>query len=402
MSRKTIARSSTYDVVIVGARCAGAATALLLSRTGLKVLVVDKSRHGSDTLSTHALMRGGVLQLERWGILDAIRRAGTPAVSTTTFHYGNESIEIAIKPRDGIDALYAPRRTVIDPILADAAAEAGAEILRGPRVVDLLRTSDDRVRGVVIESRPGHRQPVTADLVIGADGVRSTVARLVDAPVIRQGRHAAGVVYGYWEGLDLQGYHWHFGRKVSAGAIATDGGTLVFAGVPDERFSKEVRFDPGGSFFRVLGETSPALADEVAGARQTGRFRGYAGQAGYLRQSWGPGWALVGDAGYFKDPITAHGITDALRDAELLSRAVPAATGEAPADYQSIRDELSLRLFDITDAVASFEWNFETLQQLHKAMSDEMRYEVQYLSKLHEGHPPAQAPAPSSVPARAS
>jgi menaquinone-9 beta-reductase len=168
-------RDSAYDVVVIGARCAGAATALLLARRGFRVLAVDKSRHGSDTLSTHALMRGGVLQLARWGLLDAVRAAGTPSVSTTTFHYGEVPVEVVIKPRDGIDALYAPRRTVIDPILADAAAEAGAEILRGPRLVDLIRTSEGRVEGVVVEDRPGDYQgsPPAWLLVRTACGLRS-------------------------------------------------------------------------------------------------------------------------------------------------------------------------------------------------------------------------------------
>lgn len=399
---KTTTHSSAYDVIIIGARCAGAATALLLARQGLRVLVVDRSRHGSDTLSTHALMRGGVLQLERWGVLDAIRAAGTPPVSTTSFHYAEDSIEIFIKPRDGVDALYAPRRTVIDPILADAAAEAGAEILRGPRVVDLLRSSEGRVRGVVIEDRPGEFREVVGDLIVGADGVRSTVARLVNAPTLLEGRHATGLVYGYWEGLQIEGYHWYYRPGVTAGSIATNGGTLVFAGVSQDRFWNEIRFDPAAGFYQVLRETTSELADALAGARQLGSFRSYPGQPGYLRQSWGPGWALVGDAGYFKDPITAHGITDALRDAELLARAVPEASSGALARYQNVRDALSIRLFEITDAVASFDWDLEEVQLLHKELSDEMRQEVQYVAKLHEGLPEAVAPDPKSLLVKAS
>ncbi len=119
-----------YDVIIAGARCAGASTAMLLARQGLRVLVVDPTRRGSDTLSTHALMRGAVLQLHRWGVLDDIRAAGTPPIRKTTFHYGDEDLEIPINPRDGIDALYAPRRTVIDVVLLDAAEAAGAEAER--------------------------------------------------------------------------------------------------------------------------------------------------------------------------------------------------------------------------------------------------------------------------------
>ncbi|MFZ0427740.1 MAG: NAD(P)/FAD-dependent oxidoreductase [Acidobacteriota bacterium] len=398
----TATRSSTYDVIVIGARCAGAAVALLLARQGLKVLVVDRSRHGSDTLSTHALMRGGVLQLQRWGILDAVQAAGTPSVSATTFHYGEESVEIFIKPRDGVDALYAPRRTVIDPILADAAVGAGAEILRGPRVTDLIRPDGDRVRGVIVEDTPGHFQQIGADMVIGADGVRSTVARLVNAPINREGRHATGVVYGYWEGLDLEGYHWYYRPGVAAGSIATNGGTLVFAAVSRERFWSEVRFDLPTGFFQVLREAAPEVVNAMSGARQLGGFRGFSGQPGFLRQCWGPGWALVGDAGYFKDPITAHGMTDAPRDAELLARAVLAATRGALAGYQRVRDDLSVRLFEMTDILAAFEWGFEDLQALHKELSDEMRQEVQYLVRLHDRQSAAATNAEGNGLVRAS
>jgi 2-polyprenyl-6-methoxyphenol hydroxylase-like FAD-dependent oxidoreductase len=121
---------------------------MLLARRGLRVLAVDRDRHGTDTLSTHALMRGGVLQLHRWGILDRLRAEGTPTVRSTSFHYGDDVIDIQIKPLDGIDGLYAPRRTVIDRLLADAARESGAEIAYRTRLIDLMRSPEGRVCGV--------------------------------------------------------------------------------------------------------------------------------------------------------------------------------------------------------------------------------------------------------------
>ena len=126
-----------YDVVIVGARAAGAATAVLLARQGMRVLVVDRDRYGTDTLSTHALMRGGVLLLSRWGLLDQIVDAGTPAIRRTTFYYGAETVSVAIKPSPGVDALYAPRRTLLDRVLVDAAVAAGAEVRFGVTVTGL-------------------------------------------------------------------------------------------------------------------------------------------------------------------------------------------------------------------------------------------------------------------------
>src|SRR5262245_11772013 len=163
---------SSYDAVVVGARCAGAATARLLARAGLTVLLVEQGLPGADTLSTLALMRAGVLQLSRWGLLDAIEAAETPRIETTTFHYGNDAVEIPIKPRDGVDALYAPRRTLLDPLLADAAQASGAEVAYRVRLKDLRRNMNGRVTGVVVEGG-GVARTIGATIVIGADGVNS-------------------------------------------------------------------------------------------------------------------------------------------------------------------------------------------------------------------------------------
>ena len=169
-----------YDVVIAGARCAGAATALLLARQGARVLVLDKSRYGTDTLSTHALMRGAVVQLHRWGVLPRVVEAGTPPVRSTTFHLRDAVTTIKIKPKHGVDALYAPRRTVLDTILADAARSAGADVRFGTSVTGLRRDRAGRVTGIT--GRAGAtRLEVSADLVVGADGRRSAVARWVGA-----------------------------------------------------------------------------------------------------------------------------------------------------------------------------------------------------------------------------
>lgn len=373
-----------YDVVVVGARAAGAATAMLLARQGLRVLAVDRGAYGTDTLSTHALMRAGVLQLARWGLLERIEAEGTPRVRRTVFHYGDEVVDIPIKPKDGVPALFAPRRTVLDRILVDAAVDAGARVRHHVRVANLVRDAGGRVRGVVLQADETAPRAVQADLVIGADGVRSTVASLVAAPVTRRGRHASANVYGYWSGLDVDGYHWHWGPGVAAGAIPTNGGqVLLFAGVPSRRFAAEMRADIPGYYRLVLEEAAPELAGRLTGARLDGALRGFPGQPGFLRRPWGPGWALVGDAAYFKDPITAHGISDALRDAELVARAAGQGSDAAMADYERARDELSARLFDVTDRIASCEWDADELEALHHALSDEMKREVAAILELH-------------------
>jgi len=372
-----------YDAVVVGARCAGAATAMLLARQGLSVLLLDRDRQGSDTLSTLALMRAGVLQLHRWGLLDRVRSAGTPPITSTSFIYGDETITLPIKPRDGVDALYAPRRTLLDALVAEAAAAAGAEVVYGPRLIDLVRDADGRVVGAVIEERGGALRRVGAGVVIGADGLRSTVARLVEAPTYREGRHACGVVYTFWSGLENARSRWYYRSGVASGSIPTnDGNALVFAAVPQRRFYDEIQSDMDAGYRRVLAESSPELAGEVAGRTPSERLRGFPGQPGLMRRSHGPGWALVGDAGYFKDPITAHGISDALRDAELLARAVTRGSDRALAEYESTRDELSHELFEITDTIAAFGWDLDRLKPLHLSLSKTMNQEVEALLGL--------------------
>lgn len=376
--------SERYDAVVVGARCAGAATAMLLAREGLSVLLVDRARHGADTLSTLALMRAGVLQLHRWGLLDQVRAAGTPAITSTSFIYGDETITVPIKPRDGVDALYAPRRWLVDPLLAEAAANAGAEVVYSSRLVDLERAVDGRVVGVTIEQRGAPVRKVRANIVIGADGRRSTVARLVEAAICRESRNAAGVVYTFWPGLENDRSRWFYRSGCSAGSIPTnDGDACVFVATPQARFQDEIRTDMKAGYHRVLAECAPGLADEVVAQKApTEALHSFPGQRGVIRQSHGPGWALVGDAGYFKDPITAHGITDALRDAELLARAVVRGTDEALAEYQSTRDELSWKLFEVTDTIAGFEWDLDSLRPLHLELSKTMNGEVEALLGL--------------------
>ena len=321
-------------------------------------------------------MRAGVVQLSRWGVLEGIKAAGTPVVRTTSFHYGDEVIAVPIKPQPDIDGLYAPRRTVIDRLLVDAAQQAGAAFAFETQLVDLVRSDNGRVAGVRLKDGHDRERQVSAALVIGADGVHSTVARLAGAECYRTGRHATGVIFSYWSGPAFDGYHWYYNPGVSAGAIPTnDGLTCIFASVPQGRFHETMRNGTDAGYRQVLRECAAGLAEVVEQSERVEKYRGFPGEAGFFRQSFGPGWALVGDAGYFKDPLTAHGITDALIDAELLSQAAAAGTEAAFAGYQSARDNLAVKHFEVTDAVASFEWDLPTVKQLHRALSDEMKKE---------------------------
>lgn len=371
-----------YDVLVVGARCAGAATAMLMARHGLRVLAVERSHYGADTVSTHALMRGGVLQLHRWGVLPRLRELGTPAVCTTSFHYGDDVLQIDIQPSHGVEALYAPRRTVLDSVLVDAAVEAGAAVWHGHSLVDLLRRPDGRICGGVVADQIGNATPIEADLVVGADGIGSTVARLAAAPITHEGHHRTAAVFGYFPALPLTGYHWYYRRGSSAGVIPTNAGEhCVVLSLPAQELRQAAwRGTRKPMFVRALRQLAPTLAGAPDGACT--ELRVFAGRTGFLRPAWGPGWALVGDAGYFRDPLTAHGITDALRDAELLANAAASGSASAFAAYAEARDGLAIPLFEVSDAIASFAWDLDAIRVLHQQLNRVMKQEVAHIAAL--------------------
>ena len=383
--------SQEYDAVIVGARCAGAATGMLLAAAGLRVLVVDKSKYGTDTLSTHALMRPAVLLLQRWGLVDKLELAGTPRIEKTTFRYaddrGSEEIAVDIKPRHGVSALYAPRRTSLDRVLVDAAREAGAEVRHGVQMTDLLRSADGRVSGVRLRAQDGESRDIRASVVIGADGRRSNVARLAGSTSYAVGRHMTSCAYGYFRDLPVDGNRWYYRPGMGAGVIPTnDRQTLIFASVSQD-FAQGSAAERAAAFDRVVREAAPDIDSRFSREQLVSKLYFFAGMRGFIRQPWGDGWALVGDAGYMTDPITAHGITNALRDAELLARTI--IDGSGLAHYQTARDDLSLEFFEVSDRVASLDWDIPTVQQYHRMMSQEMAREEAALVSSHEASPAA-------------
>lgn len=383
-------RMSTVDVVVVGGRVAGASTALLLARAGLSVALVDRGRRGSDTLSTHALMRGGVLQLSRWGVLADVVAAGTPAVRRTVFRYADgEVADVTIRPRSGVDALYAPRRHLLDGLLVEAAEQAGARVLHETAVTSLRRDGSGRVTGVVGRTRGGLPVELAAGLTIGADGIRSRVAEEAGARTTWQGRTSSAVLYRYVEDPLGDGFEWTYGDGAGSGVIPTnDGASCVFVGTTPARMRRLRRLGVEQAFAGLLAAAGPAAADRARGLRPVTPVRGWAGLPGFARESSGPGWALVGDAGYFKDPITSHGITDALRDAELLAGQVLAShSGAVPEHaalerYQETRDRLSRELFAVTERVAAYDWDAPGIRSLLRRFSAAMGDEVEHLEQL--------------------
>ncbi|MBT3533852.1 MAG: NAD(P)/FAD-dependent oxidoreductase [Rhodospirillaceae bacterium] len=370
-----------YDVVVVGARCAGASTAMLLARAGAKVLMVDRQKYGSDVVSTHALMRAGVIQLSRWGLLSKLMATGTPPVRRTAFHYGDEAVHIDVRPEHGVDFLCAPRRTALDSVLVDGAREAGVEVRHGVTVTDLQFGLDSRVTGVHLKNADGEMETIRAGIVIGADGRQSMIARRVGAHTYTRGTDSSGYVYGYFENLVDDGFHWYFEKNVAAGVIPTNGKHhCVFVGVHCDQFAGTFRRDLEGGFLKTAAANSPELRETLDTADLVGRLRGFSGGVGHIRQSHGPGWALVGDAGYFKDPLTAHGMTDAFRDAELLSRAVLDGRSLAFAHYQEERDVISKSFFEVTNDIAAFSWTMDEIKDHHGRLSHAMKVEASHVA----------------------
>ena len=377
-----------WDVIVVGARLAGSATAMLLARAGLRVLCVDRGHYGADTTSTHALMRGGVVQLHRWGLLDAVAAAGTPAVRRTVFHYGAETVAVSIKASAGVDALYAPRRTVLDPLLVDAAEKAGATIEFGAAITGLVRDEDGRITGALINDRRSRATRIEhAQVVIGADGRNSAVARHAGASATTSGRQATSFLYGYWADFPCDAYEWFYHPGLTAGTIPTNADlTCVFIGAPPAELDPLVRTGNPRSAFHNLAARA-GIGQRLVAARQAEPVRHVRGlPPGFLRRAHGRGWALVGDAGHWMDPMSTHGMTAALRDAELLARAVITSLdmpGQPTlAGYQWTRDRLSLPMMRITDQIASYKWDLTGVRGLLRNLSSAMTDEVEALCAL--------------------
>ena len=375
-----------YDVIVVGARAAGAATAMLLARRGLKVLAVDRSAYGSDTLSTHSLAVAGVRQLSRWGVLDQIREAGTPVSNTVRFHYGEQDVSIRVPARGDVDGLYSPRRTVLDSALVDRAIADGADVRHGVSMVDVTTDPTGRIDGVEIDVGGGRRR-ITASFVIGADGARSRVASKVGAAVTFEEPTGAADIYSYWEGLPANVIENFYEPGRAAGIIPTnDGAAVVWIGLTPEKFRNVARGNLAPTYHALIG-TFPELVERLRTATRVGGYRGFPGTPGFLREPFGPGWALVGDASYFKDPVSAHGITDAFIGAELLADAVAdtllCGVDErlALGDYQRDRDEMAAAMMPPVVRIASLGSDMSEVAQSWKQMSAAMRDEYAMLDE---------------------
>jgi flavin-dependent dehydrogenase len=366
----------SYDAIVLGARCAGSPTAMLLARKGYRVLVVDRATFPSDTVSTHVLHPLAVAALSRWGLRDRLAATGCPPIDTYTFDFGAVTITGSPGTTDSPVA-YCARRTVLDELLVAAAADARAEIREGFTVDEVL-VEDGRAVGVRGRSRTGDTVVERARVVVGADGRHSLLARTVRAEQYNERPPLMGAYYAYWSNLPMRRRFETYARPYRGFAAAPthDGLTLVIAGRPAAELD-EYKTDIEGNYLAIVA-LAPDFADRMRGAKRETRFVG-ASVAGHFRKPYGPGWALVGDAGYNKDPITAQGILDAFRDAELCAAALDESFSgarpfdDAMGDYQRARDAAVLPMFEMTCDIATLKPPSPQMQQALAAIHGNQR-----------------------------
>jgi flavin-dependent dehydrogenase len=356
-----------YDAIVVGARCAGSPTAMLLARKGYRVLVVDRASFPSDTLSTHVIHAPGIAALNRWGLLDKVTASGCPAVETYSFDFGPFTIKGTPRPCNGFSAAYAPRRTILDKILVDAASQAGAEV-RERFTVDEVLVEDGVVAGIRGHDEGGGSVVEKARVVIGADGRNSHIAKAVQPDQYNDKPNLQWSYYTYWSGLPVDGFEIVIRPDRGWGAVETnDGLTMLVVGWPYAE-SSAYKADAEANYLKTL-ELAPEFAARVRGAKREERFFG-GSVPNFFRKPFGPGWALIGDAGYNKDPITAQGISDAFSDAERCSTALDEAfTGtrsfeDSMSAYHSARDTHAMPIYEFTTQLATLEPPPLEMQQL--------------------------------------
>lgn len=383
---------SSYDVIVIGARCAGSPTAMLLASKGYRVLLLDRSRFPSDVLSAHIIHNSGVQMLTRWGLTERIAATGCPPIRKlkadlgpdmhSTIDYANRVIEFNGKTRPfhpemaDRDPVYAPRRRFLDSILLEAAIEKGAEFRQEFTVSDLLQ-KDGRVVGIV-GSAGSNNEEIYARLVIGADGRHSTVARVLKPTVYRSTEPLSSAVHSYWSGLDLDSMEAYFREGFCIHVTPTnDGLACVGVSVAKDRcihtFPQRLEEN-----FNLGIREFPELQRRLAAGRREEPFVGTEHLPNFIRQAHGPGWALVGDSEYSRDPIMGQGISDAFFHAELLASAVHAGfSGKAPIDdclarYEADRDRSAIPLYEAACQISRLE------AMSPKTLSMMSMYDTQY------------------------
>jgi 2-polyprenyl-6-methoxyphenol hydroxylase-like FAD-dependent oxidoreductase len=338
---------SEFDVVVVGGRCAGSPLAALLARAGLSVALVEQARFPRDTVSTHTFQSAALAFLDRLGVLSAVRATGAPVVNHVDLRQGEFRARVPWPRRPGeAGGVLSVRRLLLDPILMEAALDAGAEVWMGAKVTALVRDRG-RVTGVRVV-RNGSEQALEAGLVVGADGRHSTVARLAGSRKYHLTANERFMYWSFFAGADLGAeptvilHRWSGNFVV---AIPADSGLYLVLALPElselPRFRRSLE-ESYVEYVRRCDSVVHALSD----ARRAGKIFGMLRWEGFFREATGPGWVLAGDAGHFKDPSPGQGIQDAFRQVESLAPVIlgaisasPSALDEAVAGWARWRDE---------------------------------------------------------------
>jgi flavin-dependent dehydrogenase len=344
--RATTRRGRSYDVIVVGARVAGASTAMLLARRGFDVLLVDRARFPSDVPRGHYIRKHGPPRLADWGLLDRVLATGCPPITSITMDFGDFPLRGDNLEVDGVPVAVAPRRAVLDEVLVEAAAEAGVEVREGFAVQELT-FDGDRVTGV----RGLNGMIERATFVIGADGRNSSVAKRVEAVAYGDTPTLACWYFSYWSGVSHRGLEiYRSDDRVLFAFPTNDDLVAVFVGWPIDQL-KTVRADTAGQLMAAV-DREAELSERVRAGHREERIYGAAQLPNFLRKPYGRGWALVGDAGCHKDPFAALGVCDALRDAELLADALAEAlSGVRPetaalSEYERRRNDATMAEYE--------------------------------------------------------
>lgn len=391
-----------YDAIVIGARCAGSPTAMLLARKGYRVLLVDKATFPSDIMSTHYIHQPGVAQLKRWGLLNKVRASNCPPILQSTLGVG-DCVLTGLAPSAGdVTEGYCPRRTVLDKILVDAAVEAGAELREGFLVQELLGDGD-RITG--IRGRPKGGMPVTeqARIIIGADGLHSFLARTVQPPTYNERPTIQFGYYSYWSGVPLEGVEIYVRDYRAALIFPTNDSLACVVAAQAIAGFHEFRSDIEGNYLKTLALVAPGPAERVRSGKREERFVGTADLPNFFRKPYGPGWALVGDAGYHKDPSGGYGITDAFRDAELLAGAIDEGLAghrpldQALAEYERQRNNVAMPIYEMTCQAATFAPPSPEEMQLFTALRGNQAETNRFLGTLAGTVPISEFFAPENI-----
>jgi 2-polyprenyl-6-methoxyphenol hydroxylase-like FAD-dependent oxidoreductase len=392
-----------YDAIIVGARCAGSAIAMLLAQRGYRVLLIDRQTFPSDmTMSTHFIHQRGVACLSRWGLRDQILATESRPVSRFKIDMGPFTLSGSAPPVDGETSAFAPRRLLLDEILVGAAVSSGAELREGCRVETLL-TEGGSVAGVKGVTPSGSAFSEKARIVVGADGPSSRVAAKVQASEYNSKPALQGTAWIYWSDVPLEAIELHLREFEAIYAFpSSDGSTLIGANWSIERF-RTARRDIETSYFDLLRRAAPELAERVTHAKRADEKMYLGSTRNFFRKACGPGWVLLGDAHYKKDPCTAQGITDAFCDAEVLAEVIDRALqGEgdllqALEDYERGRVAWAMPFYELTCQMATFAPPAPEVLALYTALRDAQADTESFFGLISEAISPALFFAPENV-----